>query len=157
MPSWDTLILAAFLLDALESDFQLELKRLREEEENAAYVNAADQNGVTTLMAATANNSHPEVITALIKAGADVNAKDQHGWTPLIFAAGFNSNPEVVTVLIKNGVDVTAKNQDGCSALDFARNNDALKNTSALRALKTVPKAVPKTKPYDIKIPDCKF
>ena len=71
-----------FLLDALERDFQrevedafLELCKTGTlwEVENAinagANVNAKNQNGLTPLMAATAN-SNPEVVTTLIRNGA---------------------------------------------------------------------------------------
>ena len=55
----------------------------------------------------------PEVVTLLIKAGADVNAKDKYGVTPLHRAAAYNENPEVITILIKAGADVNAKDSDG--------------------------------------------
>ena len=55
------------------------------------------QDGATPLHLAAEFNENPEVVTLLIKAGADVNAKDGNGFTPLYYAASFNENPEVVT------------------------------------------------------------
>ena len=43
----------------------------------------------------------PEIISALIKAGAEVNAKDNGGRSPLIVAAEYNNNPEICTLLIQ--------------------------------------------------------
>ena len=61
-----------------------------------------------------------EIVTFLIKAGADVNVQSNFGNTPLHFAAGSNKNPEVVTLLIKAGADVNAKNIDGKTPLHQA-------------------------------------
>jgi ankyrin repeat protein len=68
--------------------------------------------GMTPLMYAAAYNKDPEVITVLLKAGADIEARDSaHGGTALMWAATFNSNPEVITTLLKAGANVNA--QDG--------------------------------------------
>lgn len=50
----------------------------------------------------------PEVITALLKAGADVNYVDRHGLTPLILAVILNKNLEVIKSLIDSGSNVNA-------------------------------------------------
>ena len=42
---------------------------------------------LTPLMYAAGGNSSPEIITALLKAGAELEARDQYGWTTLMFAA----------------------------------------------------------------------
>jgi ankyrin repeat protein len=60
-----------------------------------------------------------EIVTFLIKAGADVNVQSNFGNTPLHFAAGFN-NPEVVTLLLEAGADVKAKDEYGRTTLHFA-------------------------------------
>jgi ankyrin repeat protein len=49
-------------------------------------VNAKDKHGMTALMYAAHYNQHAEVITTLLKAGADANAKDDEGTTALNFA-----------------------------------------------------------------------
>ena len=42
---------------------------------------------MTPLMLVAMNNPHAEVITVLLKGGADLQAKDKDGWTALTFAA----------------------------------------------------------------------
>ena len=65
----------------------------------------------TPLYWAAWNNTSPEVIRLLLKAGADVNAKDEYGNTPLHPAAA-GSTPEVISVLLKAGADVNAKDDE---------------------------------------------
>ena len=62
-----------------------------------------------------------EIVTFLIKAGADVNVQSNFGNTPLHFAAGFN-NPEVVTLLLEAGADLNAQSlfKSGHTPLHFA-------------------------------------
>lgn len=82
----------------------------------------------------TASSSqNKEVISALIKNGADVNAKNSLGWTPLILAAGNNKNPEVIALLIESGADINAKDSAENTALDYAKKN---KNKAAVKILK---------------------
>jgi ankyrin repeat protein len=78
-------------------------------------------------------NTNSEVISLLIKAGADVNAKTttKGGRSILMEAAVSNQNPEVCSLLIKAGADINAKDEYGRKAIDFAKKNDALKNTDA--------------------------
>jgi ankyrin repeat protein len=61
----------------------------------------------TVLMRAARYNSNPEVITVLLKGGADIRARDKDGSTALMVAAQ-NDNPEVVTALLEAGTDVNA-------------------------------------------------
>jgi len=56
--------------------------------------------GKTPLMYAAKFNTNPEVITVLLKAGADVNAVDALHSNALIWAAGIQ-NPDVITALLK--------------------------------------------------------
>ncbi|MBQ3402167.1 MAG: ankyrin repeat domain-containing protein [Synergistaceae bacterium] len=69
-------------------------------------------------------NSNPEVVKALIKAGADVNLKTNGGVTALMLATQWNSNPEVVKALIKAGADIFAKDNEGKTTLDYADDAD---------------------------------
>ncbi|MBG83445.1 MAG: hypothetical protein CMJ40_02740, partial [Phycisphaerae bacterium] len=68
-------------------------------------VDSRDDNGWTPLMMASESNTHPAVIEALLKAGADVHVHDtkQDHWTPLMVAAAKNSNPKVIELLLKSG------------------------------------------------------
>ena len=71
-----------------------------------ADVNAQDQKDTrqkTPPMYAARYNPNPEVITTLLKAGAEIEARDVYGGTPLILAAMGNKNPEVIRVLVEAG------------------------------------------------------
>jgi len=98
---------------------------------NFANVNAkssGDTQGWTPLMLAVCNNnSTPEVITALVEAGADVNAKNPDGSTPLILAAKHNTHSEVITTLRELGANPDTKDNYGKSAIDYAREKIKLK------------------------------
>jgi ankyrin repeat protein len=89
----------------------------------------------TPLMWAISDNSNPEVITALIEAGAHVNDIGPAGRTPLMFAAKKNTNPEVIITLLKYGADAKAKDNGGRSVMDIAKENKNLINTEAFRIL----------------------
>ena len=86
---------------------------------NGADVNAKNHYGWTALMIAVVNNQNPEIVKALIYAGADVNAKNKNG-TVLMNAVLLNENPEVIKALIDAGADVNAKNKEGNTALSIA-------------------------------------
>ena len=94
------------------------------------------EDGWTPLMLAAVGNSNPEVITALLKAGAKLEARDEAGWTPLMIAAGFNSNPEVITALLKAGANAKTKSKTGETALDYAKENEKIYKTKAYWELK---------------------
>ncbi len=72
----------------------------------------------------TAENCSPEVVEAMIKAGADVNAPrvtedENSGYTPLHAAAGMG-RLDNVEVLLNNGADVNATNDDGETPMHYA-------------------------------------
>ena len=82
-------------------------------------------------MYAARYNSSPDVITALLEAGASINDRTDDGMTPLMYTAQYNSNPDVITVLLKAGADATTKNNRNKTAFDYAKENKDLKGTSA--------------------------
>jgi hypothetical protein len=75
----------------------------------------------TPLMWAAPTGS-PELIRALIDAGANVNAQDIQGMSPLMLAvASENQDLAVVKVLLQSGANVNARSGRGETALDWAR------------------------------------
>ena len=103
--------------------------------------NARDKDGVTPLMYAAGYNQNPQVITTLLKAGADINARDRYNnMTPLMYAAWFNQNPELITTLLDAGADAKAKSSVGKTAFDFAQYNLKLIGTAAHRKLEEASK-----------------
>ena len=88
----------------------------------------------TPLTHAASNNANAEVVSVLIKAGADLEARDEDGWTPLMLAARYNTNPEVVSALIKAGANVKAtmgKFIFRQTVLELAKENENIYKTDA--------------------------
>jgi ankyrin repeat protein len=81
-------------------------------------------------------NSNPDLITALIKCGADVNAREKNGLTALMFAARWGKYPEMITALIGGGANVNLRDEEGKLAIDYASENPDIKNTDVYRRLK---------------------
>ncbi len=85
-----------------------------------ADVDATDELGWTPLMKACFNDEmdrgFPDIVQALIDAGADIEKQIVYGTRPLMLAAG-RGEASVVDVLLKAGVDVLAKNEGGRTAL----------------------------------------
>ena len=79
-----------------------------------------DTNGATPLMYAALCDANPDVITALLKAGAAINARANAGSTALMWAPISNPNPEVTTVLLKADADVNARDMNCVTALMWA-------------------------------------
>ena len=98
-------------------------------------VNDRNDRGATPLHIAAMGSLNPDVITALLRAGADVNARDEDGGTPLHAAASENSNPDVITALLEAGADGSTKNNDGKTPYHLAGDNEFIKNTEAFWAL----------------------
>ena len=71
------------------------------------------------LMTAIKQAANSEIVTVLLKAGADVNQKDEAGRTPLMFAV--RDNPKVVSALVEAGADVNEKNSWGKPRLSSQR------------------------------------
>jgi ankyrin repeat protein len=95
---------------------------------------------MTPLTWAALLNPNPDVITALLKDGADVKARGENCVTALILAAGGTQNPEVVSALLKAGADAKVKDKSRKTALDYAQRNANLKGTGALRKLEEASK-----------------
>lgn len=95
--------------------------------ESGADVNAADAQGWTALMKAVFNHQlnrgFPEVVSALIAAGADIETRIGYGIRPLMLAAGYGE-AGVVEVLLAAGADVRAVNEGGRNARTMAETKD---------------------------------
>ena len=99
-----------------------------------ADVNVRDKDGATALMLAAKNNTNPDVVKALLAAGADVNMRDsKYGVTALMAAAEDNTNPDVVKALLATVADVNARDEYGWTALMIAARNNT--NSDVVKAL----------------------
>jgi hypothetical protein len=94
-----------------------------------------DDEGSTPVHWAARFSENPEVIAALLTAGADVNAANKRGSTPLHEAAGFNPNPDITMSLLAAGADGAIQNSDGKTPFDEAQKNESLIETDAYMAL----------------------
>jgi ankyrin repeat protein len=68
----------------------------------------------------------PELVKALITAGADVNAKDRRGENALHKLAWYGypeKNVKTAQVLLAAGADIIARNKDGKTPLDILEAN----------------------------------
>ena len=72
-----------------------------------------DHGGTGVLHYAAAGSGDPEVIAALIEAGAELNARDSRGRTPLHWTVS-NSEPRAaVSALIRGGAEIDAVDENG--------------------------------------------
>jgi len=92
-----------------------------------AEVDATDAHGWTALMKALfnyeQNRGFPDVVSELIKAGANIEHQVSYGTRPLMIAAGYGE-ARVVEVLLAAGVDVGATNEGGRTAKTIAETKD---------------------------------
>lgn len=92
-----------------------------------AEVDATDARGWTALMKGLfnyeLNRGFPDVVSALIEAGADIEHQVSYGTRPLMIAAGYGE-AGVVEVLLLAGVDVGAVNEGGRNAKTMAETKD---------------------------------
>jgi ankyrin repeat protein len=104
------------LLDVVEKLLQAHKTR----GSNDDYIGASSEEGVSPLIAA-ASEGHPEIVKALLAAGANKDDTDVDG-TSALMAAAARGHLDVVKELIAAGADVNVQNNDGHSALMFAYN-----------------------------------
>ncbi|HUX89739.1 MAG TPA: ankyrin repeat domain-containing protein [Gallionellaceae bacterium] len=95
--------------------------------EAGAKVDATDARGWTPLMKALfnyeLNRGFPDVVSALIDAGADIEHQVSYGTRPLMIAAGYGE-AGVVDVLLAAGADTGAMNEGGRTARTIAETKD---------------------------------
>ena len=97
------------------------LRMVQKKLDSGADANARDEWGFTPLHFAAAFNDDPDVITALVDAGADMNALDKEwGATPLHWAAWSNDNPGIIIALLEGGADPNARDARDSTPLHAA-------------------------------------
>ncbi len=97
------------------------IEELLRAEPQSLTINEQDHFGHTALILAVINN-HPEVLTALIKAGADIEIMTSYGYTPLMTAA-ITGHVICAEILIRAGAHLKTQNERGQTALSLARYN----------------------------------
>jgi len=75
----------------------------------------------TPLTGAAGYSANPEIISELIRLGADIDVRVNNDETALMIAAQFNKNPGIIERLMSHGADINATNAQGRTALDLAR------------------------------------
>ena len=79
------------------------------------------EGGFTPLHMAAAHSDSPDVVKALLDAGANIEVQnDQHGGTPLHIAAAHSDSPDVVKALLNAGANIEARDEDGWTPLHYA-------------------------------------
>ncbi len=95
--------------------------------DGGADVDATDARGFTALFHACYNadedRGYPEVVRALLAAGADREAAIGYGVRPLMYAAGYGE-AGVVEALLAAGADPVARNEGGRTALMMVKDRD---------------------------------
>ncbi|MBR0097814.1 MAG: ankyrin repeat domain-containing protein [Synergistaceae bacterium] len=76
--------------------------------------------------------SNPEMIKALLKAGADVNKGEA------IFHAARYSGSDVLNILLDAGANANVLDRNNNRPIDYARKNNSLANTDALKRLESL-------------------
>jgi len=125
------------LLDALKEDKKFD--EIQNIIDTYSSINESDSFGRTPLMMAVALKRE-DVVSALIKAGADVNAQDVYKNSPILIATSSeNPKDEIIATLLEAGADIFALDIDNKNALDYAILNPTLSSKS-LRLVKIQPK-----------------
>ena len=89
---------------------------------DGADPNAQDPQSGSTMLSIAALMGHTEIVTVLLKHGADVNAKSRDGSTAL-HAAAFLGRAETTELLLEKGADTTLRNNMGSTAIEGAKLN----------------------------------
>jgi ankyrin repeat protein len=73
-----------------------------------------------------------ELVTRLIKLGADCHAQDEYGYTPLMLTCTHKREGLINLLLQQPSIDINAKNKEGYSVLTFAVSNSTLTTVETL-------------------------
>jgi len=102
---------------------QLMLQDMQLESSADTWINSRSEHDETPLHLAAQYNT-PEVVQALLNAGADVNLQDDSGWTSLMLCLQSSSPATVVQMLLEAGASCHFKNKDGSTVLHLAASID---------------------------------
>ncbi len=76
--------------------------------------------GVQARLSAGDNANATDIVSVLLKKGANLHLKNTHGATALM-AAAFEGHVQAVRALLRGGADVAIEDKDGVTALMWAR------------------------------------
>jgi uncharacterized protein len=76
--------------------------------------------------------SNPEIVAALLEAGADPNERTEHELTPLMYVSASKRAPDVIKLLLDAGADPNAQMVDGRFPLHFAATDGTAEMAEAL-------------------------
>lgn len=106
------------------------------------FINARDERGKTPLAAAiesqTAKFSRVEIVSALIKAGADINLGDSDNWTP-VYRACTNPRQDLLKLLVDESAKLDMQNSDGSTPLHRLSDWGSVEGVKLLLARGTTP------------------
>ena len=105
--------------------------------EGAATMTIPEERGATVLHMAALRSGNPEVIEALVRAGADLEARNRRGQTALHVAA--MRNGAAFEKLLELGADPAALDDEGRTPMDYARENDGLQGLEEVMRLRGTP------------------
>ena len=86
-------------------------------------LNMADNEGNTALHYVSESDRKADLVSALIRLGADVNARDSHAITPL-HTATLEGHTGLVQLLLDNGADANVLDRNGNSLLHIAASRE---------------------------------
>ena len=88
----------------------------------------------STPLRAAAYDGRLDIVSCLVKHGADVNARDVSGSTPLMITC-YNGHVNVVTYLVEHGANVHLQDKDGDTCLHYAAKGGHIEVVSKLLGL----------------------
>lgn len=103
----------------IEASRKGDLNKVKNLINKGTNINATDQEGVTALMRAAANN-RKYIVELLLKNQAKPNLADKQGKTALIYAAT-NGYIDIVALLLENGADINQNGSTGTALNNAAK------------------------------------
>lgn len=114
----------SYLHTAIKYDFDIEIVK-RIIKDIHTDVNIQDNNGLTPLHLAIKFNRSPNVISLLIKSGANAGILDHQGWNTLFYTLNQNDIAPRRTMLVNHGANVDVQDIYGMTLLHYAaQSND---------------------------------